>query len=73
MDYSKGKDYCAALTSGISEHEIARNEQLTLSQLYRIIEFTDIDVAGSTLNIFATDTSITCVWHGRVTMKNFAL
>ena len=52
MDYSKGKDYCAALKSGISEHDIARNEQLTLPELYRVVEFTDIDVARQHLEHF---------------------
>ena len=42
MDYSKGKLYCQLLKDGENEEIIAQKFGISLHDLYRIIEFTDI-------------------------------
>ena len=52
MDYSKGKLYCQLLIDGENEETIAQKSGISLHDLYRIIEFTDINIARKYLKYF---------------------
>ena len=52
MDYSKGKLYCQFLIDGENEETISSKENISLHDLYRIIEFTDINIARKYLKHF---------------------
>lgn len=52
MDYSKGKLYCQLLKDGENEEIISQKFGISLHDLYRIIEFTDINVARKYLKHF---------------------
>ena len=52
MDYSKGKLYCQLLIDGENEEVISAKENISLHDLYRIMEFTDINIARKYLKYF---------------------
>ena len=48
----KGSEYCLELQRGVSEEEIAEREKLSIVELYRIIEYVDIEIARKYLKYF---------------------
>lgn len=52
MNFKKGKSYCDKLLAGIDEVSIINDENIDIEELYRVVEFTDIDIARSKLKYF---------------------
>ena len=64
MDVKKGKEYCAALLDGTSEEELAERENISMRDLYYIVEYEDVKVARKYLKHFcdAYNAGICFIW-----------